>query len=170
MTWTPPESWAPDEVVTAAKMNAQVKDNLLHLFDTKGRILQVVSTTTTTAVTTSSNSYTDTGSTATITPSATSSLVLVIANIALYQTTNGFGLRLLRGSTTILDSVADGTGPYQFYAEGDRSTLVFLDAPNAATATTYKTQGRRYSSGTLFFQPDDVINGRSTLTLLEVAG
>lgn len=31
MTWTPPKTWLVDELVTAADMNAQIRDNLAHL-------------------------------------------------------------------------------------------------------------------------------------------
>ncbi|MEE3228804.1 MAG: hypothetical protein VX237_06860, partial [Chloroflexota bacterium] len=46
-----------------------------------GKILQVVSSNLTTQMTSTSTSYVDTGLTATITPSATSSKVLVLCNV-----------------------------------------------------------------------------------------
>ena len=65
---TLPSSFTAGQVLTAAQMN-----------DLRGafRVLQVVSSTWTTAAINSTTTYADTGLTATITPSATSSKVLV---------------------------------------------------------------------------------------------
>ena len=81
----------------------------------QGKIAQVVTGTTTTSVSVSGNdTYVDTGLTASITPSATSSKVLVLVSQAIFLSSNDgsneqtSNLKLLRGSTNILDDVDVG--------------------------------------------------------------
>lgn len=115
-----------------------------------GKVLQVVSTTKTdTFSTTSAGSWIDiTGLSASITPSATSSLVLAIVNVNGGSSTNGqFHLRLVRGSTAIGTGTAtgnrQGSSGVVSIPNNDRvwgSTWSYLDSPSANTATTYKVQ------------------------------
>jgi hypothetical protein len=125
-----------------------------------GKVLQVVSGTTTTGATVTSNTtYLDTNLTATITPSATSSKILVMTSQGLFkeaQTNSAINYRLLRGSTTIVDIVNAGI-LFQDTALrlGVLQSLVYLDSPNTTSATTYKTQFKNYlSGGTAVAQPD----------------
>jgi hypothetical protein len=111
-----------------------------------GGILQVVSTTKTDTFTTSSETYTDiTGLTASITPSSTSSKILVMYSVFLGQNTGTFpNVRLLRDSTAIaigdasgsldrvtLSSWTGGEEKYQTVSAGN-----FLDSPNTTSSTT----------------------------------
>jgi len=118
-----------------------------------GTILQVVTGTTSTVTANATNNYEDTGVTATITPTATTSKVLAIAEHYINvdgSTSKYLGIRLLRGATVIHEPVADATGPYDF---GDntyfntRASVTVLDSPSTTSATTYKTQFRRYGAG-----------------------
>lgn len=141
-----------------------------------GKLLQVVSATTTTSKTISNNTYTDTNLTATITPTASSSKILVLVSqyYTLERTGNGVdgGIRLLRGATTLLDdsnqenlkSYAAGATTVYF---GTSLSLSYLDSPATTSATTYKTQGANlYSSGqAIIFQRQSV---PSTITLMEI--
>ena len=120
-----------------------------------GSVLQVVSTTKTDTFSTSSDGTFDiTGLSATITPSSTSSKILIMAKVNLGNTNpqnTAFTLQLKRGSTLINagDSAGSRTrgfagseegisnntfGTYQSY---DYSTQ-FLDSPSTTSATTYK--------------------------------
>lgn len=108
------------------------------------RILQVVMGTTTTATSNSTTTYADTTLTATITPQASSSKVLVLV----YHPTvskqgdinSGVGLRLVRGVTT-LATFGSGIGySGTTTAMTGSSSFAYLDTPAVATATTYKTQ------------------------------
>ena len=151
-----------------------------------GSILQVVSTNKTDTFTTTSTTFTDiTGLAATITPTSSSSKILVLAMV------NGSNdpaislcyLRLVRGSTAI--GVGDaGSGQRQSTASlstSDTDTnmvgtsnIMFLDSPATTTATTYKIQ-IVVTAGTGFVNRSDndsaSIGGRfiSSLTLMEVA-
>jgi hypothetical protein len=113
-----------------------------------GRIAQTVVGTAGAAYTTSS-SYTSTGMTATITPSSTSSKILILAHAMLWQTnvyaggTNGWvalyknGSNLVSGSNWAL--VNDSGTSYGAYA------ISHLDSPASISALTYaiyfKTNG-----------------------------
>ena len=142
---------------------------------TTGKVLQVVTGETTTNTQITSSSYADTSLTASITPSATSSkiLVLVSQNIQMERGTyeiNTF-LQLLRDSTTIsIKTVGVSTGAAN--SQGCRHTFAIshLDEPSTTSAITYKTQGKindTANSGTCRFQEG---GSRSEIVLIEIAG
>ena len=136
-----------------------------------GTVLQVVTASTTTEVGTTSSSFSDTGLTATITPSSTSSKILVIFTIQRYIDNNsGYGdLKLVRGST---DLETFGFGHYADVPDMSSSTYQHLDSPSTTSATTYKIQfNRRNSAGSIYCQYDDSNGeGISTIALMEIAG
>jgi hypothetical protein len=136
-----------------------------------GSVLQVVSATTSTQVSVSGGTYTDTTLTATITPKFSTSKILVLVNqparVLPQATTSAVfaGIQLVRNSTAILIPVSDGAGPYQL---GFASTstnqpgfrigwnVSYLDSPATTSATTYKTQAKRYdSTSTIIVQEND---------------
>lgn len=140
-----------------------------------GKILQVVTvvqnsgiifTTTTTPV--------DTGLSASITPSSTSSKILVINNTNGIYKDNGaaassLALNLLRGSTVIA-----GYGGNAAYTNASEINAVggvglsILDTPSTTSSITYKTQfGQGFSgvTGNIFIN----FGAQSSLTLMEVA-
>ena len=153
--------------VTAAKRGA-------------GAILQIVQASTSTQVEVSTTTFTDIGLSASITPSSSSNKVLVLANFQAYFSRSGGqggGVKLLRGSTEIYQSVTDANGPFDSYnvdnSIGTKFTLLHYDSPATTSSTTYKLQGRPYTtadSGTSYFFTDATdTDGSGTLTLMEVA-
>ena len=157
---TLPASFVAGNVLTAAQMN-----NLRGAF----RILQVVGATHATQASSTSTTLADTGLTASITPSATSSKILVIVTqngIAKNQTAS-CNLTLLRGSTNIADfgKLVGNNG-----ASGDNYVgsvcHVELDSPNTTSATTYKTQFSRSGTGEAFVQVQSTESG---ILLMEVS-
>jgi hypothetical protein len=143
-----------------------------------GKVLQMVSATTTTETTIASGTYTDTALTATITPTASSSKILILVTHVVEMTrsadTQAVKLQLLRGATSIFD---EGGSPYFQKLSVTGATAVnltqmqsfqYVDSPATTSATTYKTQGAVFStasSGQCRFQPD---GSKSTITLLEI--
>lgn len=138
-----------------------------------GKVLQVVNATYSTQVSNSSTTFADTGLTASITPSATTSKVLVIVHqtgISKYNYNTAVQVKLLRGATDIvtfekLAAYNDGiTGASENNAAG--SGTVYLDSPATTSATTYKTQFCRTSTG------GEALIQRSgctsTITLMEI--
>jgi len=125
-----------------------------------GKVLQVVSTFKDDTFTSSAATYADiTGLAATITPSASTSKVLILSNINLGGTTavNGSGARLLRGATAIGVGAAAGIRASLNISStvgGDDDyvgsySYVYLDSPATTSATTYKWQSYE-QAGTTF--------------------
>jgi hypothetical protein len=175
---TLPAAFVANTVLTAAEMNA-----LRGAF----RVLQINSAIKTDTFSTTSTSYVDvTGLTVSITPSATSSTVLVIA-----QVNFGFSgdiqnyLQLMRGSTAIDVGAASGGSPIASLSGANfggtwlstlitPGTLVFLDSPATTSATTYKIQ-QKVSTGTGYVNRSGRDNGStdarqaSTITVMEIS-
>jgi len=135
-----------------------------------GKVLQVVTSTTSTAVSTTSTSYVTTGLTATITPSKTTSKILVLTSMQTEKTTNnvysGVETAVFRGTVagTLLQSGI-------FFAEGNvpmaQTNFVVLDSPSTVSAQTY-TVGLRTNSGLTAVTA--VKNGAlATITLMEIS-
>ena len=109
-----------------------------------GKIGQVVQGSLSSLVTTSSSTFSDTGLNASITPSSTSSKILVFVNL------NGAGkqnnntraeFKLLRGTTDItgINSIVGSTNDSSENYVGTVSTT-FLDSPSSTSSTNYKIQ------------------------------
>jgi hypothetical protein len=151
-----------------------------------GKLGQVVSTTKTDTYTMSSQTYaTVTGLTATITPSATTSKILVIASLsaagnpAVSRSTSQF----IRDSTPI--AVADtagsrvvGTTPIPLFSGAEISSqiLLFLDSPSSTSALVYGVQVRCNDAAATTYvnrSPIDSDNASysravSTITVMEI--
>ena len=123
---------------------AQDIQDLAEAVDSKLRILQVVYGGTTTEVSNSTSTFTDTGLTATITPQATSSKVLVIIAQQAFKNNanaeNRVNIKTFRGATEIATS--GGLFLYTGTAIFGQATysLCVLDNPATTSAVTYKTQ------------------------------
>ena len=115
------------------------------------RIGQVVQATTTTSTTTASTTYVDaTNMTATITPTSSTSKVLVTMNFDVNFDGAPSGVestyyQIVRGSTAVYEP-----GYQLAYSSGisslswsNRITLVYLDSPGTTSATTYKLQFKK---------------------------
>ena len=136
-----------------------------------GKILQVVSSGTTTDTASSSTTYANTNLSLAITPSATSSKIIVIVNqVALLKNSsdNGGKIQLMRDSTVLNMFENDfgrdgGTG---LNIVGGTGTS-YLDSPNTTSAVTYKTQFACSvsSSASVGVQHN---GARSSITLMEV--
>ena len=140
-----------------------------------GKLLQVVHAHTATIANSSSTSYADTGLTASITPSATSSKVIVIINqsVAKMGGANSYGnFRVYRDSTEI-----GGTIPARALGHTNNTEEIYLgmpfnynfqDSPSSTSSVTYKTQfNNGAGTGTIRCQPD---SSQSYILLMEVAG
>lgn len=133
-----------------------------------GRVLQVVTAKTSTLVSRSSTAYDTTGLTATITPSSTTSKIIVIAvnNGVIKFGVNSVNMRLVKGTSTVL-----ATNLYVAYAASGEThtsnTFNYEDIPGTTSPVTYKTE---YASGisgqSVSVQGDGCMSG---ITLIEVA-
>ena len=119
-----------------------------------GKVLQVVQGTLTSNFSTTSTSYVDSGLTVSITPSATTSKVMVIVSfggkidLSGTGTSNGAQYIILRGSTQLqrhpigYNSMASASNS-EFMAPGNFS---YLDSPSTTSSTTYKVQVQAFAS------------------------
>jgi hypothetical protein len=112
-----------------------------------GKIGQVVSTSKTDSFNTTSTSFTDiTGMSVSITPTTTSSKVLILLNAPsiLSQANNQvWYMKLLRGSTAIGGGATDDAFRMCYSAsvyDPAQVSYQFLDSPSTTSSTTYKLQ------------------------------
>jgi len=152
-----------------------------------GKIGQVVSTFKSDAFSSTADGFFDiTGLSVSITPSATSSKVLVISDLALSASdfaSYNIGFKVLRGSTSIGISTAGASsslnysGGFNFntstgvaYAFGN--SKIFLDSPSSTSSLTYKVQGSKFDSAGTFYlnRKGNTANygGASSITVMEV--
>jgi hypothetical protein len=143
-----------------------------------GNVLQVVSATYSTLTTITSTSYTDTGLTASITPTSASSKILIITSqpslgVVGANVSRGLQVQLLKNSTSLVEKqgeINSGVGGNGFAVTNFDGSFVYLDSPNTTSSTTYKTQGKVGSATNnpeIRFQFGSFA---STMTLLEIAG
>ena len=140
-----------------------------------GKVLQVVSATYSTQTSTGLNTYTDSGLTASITPTLNTSkvLVLVMQSAVAYATSAATAisiyLKLMRGAT---DLTATTNG--QLFVGGASSSaleidgvisLSYLDSPATTSSTTYKTRFLAGNGGNTQVQPNAAL---SSIILLEI--
>ena len=150
-----------------------------------GKILQVMQATSDNQVSTTSTSYVDTPLSQAITPTSTSSKILIRFKISCStnNATNLISFQIVRGSTAVGNG-DEGSQRYchsafrgQFNDPHPHATITgeFLDSPSTTSATTYKIQF--VVDGNTGFINRDNTNGNntnypsplSTLTLMEVA-
>ena len=144
-----------------------------------GKVLQVVQNTNATETTIASTTMTDTSLSATITPTLATSKILVLTYqnwlIDSDDADIGASLRLVRGSTAILEPLGTRDklgfilvdGEPELYLSGNNS-VVYLDSPATTSATTYKTQANVNSTaanGRVRFQMD---SSPSVMVLMEI--
>lgn len=135
-----------------------------------GSVLQVVNGTTSTSVSTTSTTYADTGLTATITPSSTSSKILVLANVPDAHnaaTVSLLYLNLVRDSTQLIEFVRHGDFNSGVSIVTYGGSTSYLDSPATTSATTYKVQFKIHSNGGT--QHVFLNNSTGTITLMEIA-
>ena len=138
-----------------------------------GHVVQAVTNTLSTETVSTSSSYADTGITATITPTSTSSKILVLCNLCsagvLYTSgaDSDGNYKLLRGSTDLMEA------RQRAYNYGNNGLIIFgqflmswLDSPSTTSATTYKLQ-QKLTAGSSIRVCEG--NNPSVMHLLEVA-
>jgi len=132
-----------------------------------GKVLQVVAGTHATEVSSSDSSYVTTNIDASITPSATSSKVLIIANTS-GRTTNGNanGNYTVKRGSTDLDSTGNGFARVRDSDGGIfvNAPIVHLDSPSTTSSTTY-TMFMKASGGSVF---SCVSDSPASIILMEI--
>jgi hypothetical protein len=134
-----------------------------------GVILQVIESVNETGVSTATDTWVDTGLEITITPTSTSSKVLLQAAWQSYhEAAAGQSYRYTRDGTS-LDTPGVNHGlyisaGYAYYM----NALQHLDAPNTTSATVYKLQVQGHTSAISHFNYNS--HFRTSMTAMEIAG
>jgi len=107
---------------------------------TTGKVLQVLFNNSNATVSTTSQSYVTSNQSLSITPSSTSSKILILFNctVSTLAANTGIEIEIRRGGSSISDFE---TGMYTAQVGGNLTTMgstSFLDTPNTTSATTYE--------------------------------
>lgn len=139
-----------------------------------GKVLQVVSGTYSTAFTTTSSSMVDTGLSLSITPTASTSKILVLMtnNFGAVKTTADevyFAFQVLRGATVIFQgndnegyAESGSTPTRQIYVT---DSISYLDSPATTSETTYKVQVKSVAGTSVTAQYS---NDAASIILMEI--
>ena len=147
-----------DMIATSAVTRA--KSNL------PGSILQAVTDTDEGSMTTNSTSWQWQGLDVTITPSSTSSRILLLCTLGMDGSSNIAFITLYRGTDNLGSS--EGFAGAQHPARCV-SGLTYLDSPSSTSALQYRIAVRNSDNSTTVECPPWA-NGHQTLTALEIAG
>jgi len=154
-----------------------------------GSVIQTVQTFYTTTFSTTSTSFTDvTGFYITITPTSSTSKILLLLQMSVAQASNGGyanGYQVLRNGSTVVGSGTAGTLSNYITASGEYAgetpyavSANYLDSPASTSAQTYQIQTKCQSgSGTFYVNRTGNLNAgsqtyqggyASTITALEI--
>ena len=130
-----------------------------------GKVLQVVQAIRNTNFSSSATSYTDTGLSGSITPSSTSSKILVFVSQQGFHSGSAadVSLNIVRGSTQVTEIYYQHKPAEQAYMSNQ---IQYLDSPSTTSAVTYKTQVKNTQGRTIYFSWGST--GNSYITLMEI--
>jgi len=167
-----------------------IAPNLQSRVSVPGHVIQVVQTfKDDTYVTTSTSRVDVTGLSATITPTSSSSKILVQLDMGSFAMSTYAYLYLMRDSTDIcVGATASGlvsctmagyvgsSSESTTYYGARRDSAQYLDSPNTTSAVTYKVQVNNGTTGTILINRNNQDSGGygmrvpSSITLMEIAG
>jgi hypothetical protein len=157
-------------VAGSTVLNLPATSGTIALTSQTGKVLQVISTQSQSAeISTSSSSYVTTGISASITPTSSSSKILILLSCTLDNQASGrqMVITFYRGATDL----ASTRGTSQLYSDGGRvqasGSCMYLDSPATTSSTTYTVYFRSTTGGnTVKFAND---NTMTSFTLMEIA-
>lgn len=149
---------------------------------------QTTSLTTASSVAVTAGSWSDSGLSVSITPTATTSRILILAQLSMgpdFTTTSVAHARLVRGASTGIDvnsapqaSQLAASIPINTFGGAsnfNNGAIVFVDSPSTVSATTYKIQISALSSSTMYINrtandPNSTGHARyaSSITAIEI--
>ena len=136
-----------------------------------GSVLQVVQAHSTLRTVLSTSTYTNISLSASITPSSTSSKILIIADLA-FNVLGGAGFpdAQILGDGSSLKTypyISGWTGLTGTVRMRATPSLKYIDSPSTTSSVTYSVQGKENNSDTIEWQDGNQV---STITLMEIAG
>jgi len=131
-----------------------------------GKVLQVVNATYGSQETTTSTSFVATSLTASITPSSTSSKILVLLHVNVRQNGLDHVIATIYRDTTNLGDATWGMGQDHSHSNSQTNFgFNWLDSPSTTSSTTYTLYFRSYNGNTVYTSP----NGEEgSITLIEI--
>lgn len=134
-----------------------------------GKILQVLSATFSTQVSTTSTSYVTTNTTLSITPTLSTSKILILTTAAIYSSSSAGSvyMTLYKGSTNQLGLrgfAAGYTGGGNIWST---ASLSYLDAPATTSSVTYTLYFKSQSGQTCYYGHDSS-EGTQSIILMEI--
>ena len=137
-----------------------------------GSVIQTVQGVFAGQVSQSSSTFADTGLTVTITPtSSTSKILIVVSLMGVGKETNNTAAQtnLVRNSTTLLTSTLTGFTGSTAANRGQSVSYSYLDSPATASATTYKVQLASWNNNAVAYLNDYTgPTPLSTITAMEI--
>ena len=135
-----------------------------------GKILQVLQQVYQTPTSNGTETYADTGITLNITPTSSTSKILIMVQVAgMYRSANDCSARfqINRGASAIHEFEKNIMNSGGTANQTGSTSATYLDSPATTSATTYKVVFRRNpaSGGTIYI---NLSNSESTITLMEV--
>jgi hypothetical protein len=135
-----------------------------------GKLIQVITAEYSTETDNSTTTYADTGLTATITPTLSTSKILCMVSLTMGKSAdnanNAANIQILRGATSILENKQlfyTGTAIWNI----SQWATNILDSPATTSATTYKVQFKQwFNNGARVRANND--NSKSTIILMEI--
>lgn len=132
-SWTTPRTWATSEIVTAAQLNEQVRDNTLNLYDNSVRIVSKGTATSDKTVTATTEATASTiVSAVAFTPNGTSDYLIECTWPRVKGNSGNVTKGVLLRDATVLCQWLLGADPEQ-----QGGTFRFIDAAPAAVSSTY---------------------------------
>ena len=157
------------------RINNQALTNITSAGLPSGTVLQVVNNSITASEGTTSSTFSDTSLTATITPTSTSSKILIITNISMYSygSSNQASATVYRGTSSSGTNL--GHSSYGFGASANSAgngkgniSVSYLDSPATTSAQQYTVAiAATDNSNNAYIS---INNDTSTITLMEIAG
>lgn len=159
------------QLASSAVSTAKIADSAVTYAKSTGfgKVGQVVTATDSTARSTTSTSFVAGSNTlsVSITPTSTSSKVLVLLNANIQMTANNTGaVTVYRGSTNLGSSFGFGVS-YSTATMSSGMAACYLDSPSTTSATTYEVRFKSFNGGTVYLNGS---NNTANLTLMEILG
>ena len=171
-------------VDTATIATANISNQLTDANMSSGSVIQTVTAETSTQVSITSETFTDSGLTASITPTSSSNKIVIYTNQFVYTERSASsmlsGIRLMRDSSLINQGYGTSSYPLTPYQEIVGSSanyasfvhsIIFVDSPSTTSSITYKTQGAvgtTANSSNITFQKSSNVTNKSTIILQEI--
>ena len=151
----------------AARSGNTITVNSGDVLQAPGHVLQVVSGTAATETSFTASSFFATSTTVSITPTSTSSKILVSAVVPVQCATSGLITYTLYRNSTNLGNSTYGMGRFYMAASRDaNATMIILDSPSTTSATTYAVYMLASGGGTHYY---NIANEPSHIIAQEIA-